>query len=123
MFVGFFSLLAVFGAGAASRCDYVVDFASAASGPDGKSLAQVRSYLQANDALVEFGERSYGKEGERAFCVRVKNHGDLAAVRSHLERIVDRGSTTQDPPRGTVLFCGTPKGKPAPSAACTAKYR
>ncbi|GEM_PF-3306583 len=107
--------IAVFGgivaisAGAASApkatCDFVVQFPSKCCGPDDQQIKHLGEYLRANDALVRFESRGFGKEGEEAFCVHVKSHFDLMAVKGHLERITGQPTSKKNTVKGSVTAC------------------
>ncbi len=99
-------------AGPARICDYVVGFGSLCCGPDTHQIEQLENYLKANPDLIRADSRSRGKEGEKEYCLHVKNHGDLLAVKAHLTRIVSLKSKKPDLPAGGLVDCFAPKPSP-----------
>ena len=106
-----FALLAASNAHAAADCDFVVGYAKRGNGRAARQVEHLRNYLLANDELVLFTEFSDRKTGSHSVCIRAKNHGDLLAVRGHLERIVAQSPASPESPRGIVIDCRTPTGK------------
>ena len=112
----FFVTTSSFGA---MECDYIVGYAKRGKGRAARQVEHLRNYLSANSDLVLFTETGDLKGGSRTFCIRAKNHGDLLAVRGHLERIVAQSPASVDSPRGIVIDCRTPKVKKK-NPACVA---
>ena len=96
------SLARTFGAStltekASHQCDIYVSFGSYCCGPDSAVLKALVDYIEDSDDVSVATMQSWGREGERDFCIAATSPSKIQSVKSDLKSILEQNKTDRGP--------------------------
>jgi hypothetical protein len=86
------------------RCSLEILFGSYAMGIDSKSHGEIKAALAKRGSQLAIQERPWGREGEQAVCVDIKD----AATADRLEKEIAAIITANEPTKGPVTITRGP---------------
>jgi hypothetical protein len=79
------------------RCDLEILFGSYASGIDSKSYDQIKALLVKRGSQLSTEQKAWGREGEQAICVSLKNISDTDSLEKEVTAIIAANEPTKGP--------------------------